>query len=520
MHLQLLLGSRLSRGGILGRTSKFVLNAISTALLQIVTMVAGFITPRFLLVAYGSDINGLISSINQFIVYFNLVEAGLSSAAVYSLYKPIAEHNYKQINRVVVTARNFYVKSGFIFVGLVFLLAFIYPWITHTEVLNKGTVFCLVLVLGVNGALEFFTLAKYRALLTADQKTYVISTASIVYTILNTLVVVVLSTLRVDILLLRVVALISIFARSLILYIYIKIHYKFIDYKVAPDNSAMDKRWSALYLQVVQTVQNASPAVLTTLFSTLKMVSVYSVYNMVLAGINGVMSVFSTGVSAGFGELLVKKDTKAFRKAYKDFEYLYYMAMSIVYGVTMATILPFIQVYTKGVNDVQYVNLIFAVLFVFNGVLYNLKTPQGMLVIAAGLYKETRIQSTIQAGILVVGGVILGYLFGLTGVMVASCLSNFYRCIDLLFFIPKNVTHLPILPSFQRMVETLAVIILICIASWLCIPFHPNTLITWVGYAFCNLIMAVLLVILFHVLFERRNIHIVVDRICSIFKRK
>ena len=28
----------------------------------------------------------------------------------------------------------------------------------------------------------------------------------------------------------------------------------------------MDKRWSALYLQVVQTVQNASPAVLTTLF--------------------------------------------------------------------------------------------------------------------------------------------------------------------------------------------------------------------------------------------------------------
>ena len=84
---------------VLGRTSKFVLNAVSTALLQVVTMVAGFITPRFLLVAYGSDINGLISSINQFIVYFNLVEAGLSSAAVYSLYKPIAEHDY---NRSIV----------------------------------------------------------------------------------------------------------------------------------------------------------------------------------------------------------------------------------------------------------------------------------------------------------------------------------------------------------------------------------------------------------------------------------
>lgn len=501
----------------MGRTNKFVLNAISTALLQIVTMIAGFITPRFLLVAYGSDINGLISSINQFIVYFNLVEAGLSSAAVYSLYKPIAEQDYKQINRVVVAARNFYVRSGFIFVGLVFVLAVVYPWITHTEILDKEIVFCLVLVLGVNGALEFFTLAKYRALLTADQKTYVISTASIVYTILNTLIVVVLSTLRVDILLLRVIALVSIFVRSLILYIYIKIHYKFIDYKVSPDNSAMDKRWSALYLQVVQTVQNASPAVLTTLFSTLKMVSVYSVYNMVLAGINGVMSVFTTGVSAGFGELLVKKDVKAFNKAYNDFEYLYYMMMSVVYGVTMATILPFIQVYTNGIDDVRYVSFIFAVLFVLNGILYNLKTPQGMLVIAAGLYRETRIQSTIQAGILVVGGIVLGYFFGLAGVMTASCLSNFYRCIDLLLFIPKNVTHLPIVISFKRMLETLLIIILISAVSNLLLPLYPDTLLTWIGYAFCNLILAVLLVMMFHILFERRNIHIVFDRIRLIF---
>lgn len=93
----------------MGRTSKFVLNSASTALLQVVTMVAGFITPRFLLMAYGSDVNGLISSINQFITYFNLVEAGLSSAAVYSLYKPIAENDHGKINRIVTAARNFYI---------------------------------------------------------------------------------------------------------------------------------------------------------------------------------------------------------------------------------------------------------------------------------------------------------------------------------------------------------------------------------------------------------------------------
>lgn len=96
----------------MGRSKKFMLNSVTTALLQVVTMIAGFITPRFMLTAYGSEINGLISSILQFISYFNLVEAGLSSAAVYSLYKPIAEKDYNRINRIVVAAKHFYVKSG------------------------------------------------------------------------------------------------------------------------------------------------------------------------------------------------------------------------------------------------------------------------------------------------------------------------------------------------------------------------------------------------------------------------
>ena len=503
----------------MGRTSKFVLNSISTALLQVVTMMAGFITPRFMLVAYGSDINGLISSINQFITYFNLVEAGLSSAAVYSLYKPIAENDHPRINRIVTAARNFYIKSGYIFVALVFLLAIVYPWITHTEVLDHRTIFLLVLVLGVNGALEFFTLAKYRALLTADQKTYVISFASIVYTVLNTIIIVTLSLLKVDILVLRVVALLSIFARSMILYVYVKVHYRYIRYDADPDYKAMDKRWSALYLQVVQTVQNASPAVLTTLFSSLKMVSVYSVYNMVMSGINGVMSVFSTGVSAGFGELLVRDDKEAFTRAYRDFEYLYYVMMSVIYGVTLATILPFVSVYTHGVTDVDYTDIAFALLFVLNGVLFNLKTPQGMLVIAAGLYKETRVQSTIQAGILLIGGVILGGRYGLLGVMVASCISNLYRCIDLYFFIPKTVTHLSLGPTFRSVFESVLLVFSIALISRVVFPVMPTSLLWWVAYGALNLLLGFAVVLLFHFLFERNRFHIIIGRFKSLLRR-
>ena len=481
----------------MGRSKKFMLNSVTTALLQVVTMIAGFITPRFMLTAYGSEINGLISSILQFISYFNLVEAGLSSAAVYSLYKPIAEKDYNRINRIVVAAKHFYVKSGFIFVGLVVILAICYPFITDSTVLDQTSIFVLVLVLGV----------------TADQRTYVISLASIVYTVLNTIIVVALSIMHINIVLLRIIALLSILVRTLILYVYVKTNYHFICYDVEPDYGAMDKRWSALYLQIVQTVQNASPAVMTTIFSSLKMVSVYSVYNMVMSGINGVMSVFSTGVSAGFGELIVKKDKTAFQKAYSDFEYLYYFMVSVIYSITLVTILPFVGVYTSGVDDIQYTNLTLAILFVANGILYNLKTPQGMLVIAAGLYKETRVQSTVQAAILLIGGICFGIKWGLAGIMLASCLSNLYRCIDLYFFIPKMVTHMTRKSTLLNICTAILMIIVIYVTAPRLIKFTPTSLITWFVYAICVGIYSLVFICIFHIIFARDNFRTILIRL-------
>lgn len=70
----------------IGRTKKFIYSSFATALYQIIIMFSGFLVPRFMLVSYGSELNGLVSSITQFITYFSLVEAGIAAAAVYSLY--------------------------------------------------------------------------------------------------------------------------------------------------------------------------------------------------------------------------------------------------------------------------------------------------------------------------------------------------------------------------------------------------------------------------------------------------
>ena len=132
------------------RTKKFFYNSVSTAINQVIIIASGFITPLVMLNYYGSEVNGLVTSVSQFIVYFNLVEVGLSGASIYALYKPLSEKNIKGINSIISASNKFYIKAGFIFLGLVISLAFLYPFFIATKVLDPVAICFLVIVLGLD----------------------------------------------------------------------------------------------------------------------------------------------------------------------------------------------------------------------------------------------------------------------------------------------------------------------------------------------------------------------------------
>lgn len=485
------------------RTEKFFWNSFSSAVLQIVTMITGMITPRVMLTVYGSDINGLITSIGQFISYFSLVEAGLAAATIYALYAPLANDDHDKINSIVTASKQFYIQSGFIFVALTAGLAALYPVFVKSDILSRPEICILVLILGISGAMEFFTLAKYRAILTADQKTYIIALTSSLIIILNTLIILISAKLKLNVIIMRALVLMTVFLRSLILSLYVKKKYKYIRFNATPDKTALNKRWDALYQQLLGSAQNGAPVVLITFLSTLKQVSIYSIYSMVLSGLNGILGIFMSGLAASFGEIIAKKEQTTLQKTYSDFEYAYYMLITIVYTVCFITIMPFIKIYTASVTDANYNLAIYGFLFTLNGLLYNIKTPQGMIVISAGLYKETRWRSTTQALLIVIPGIVLTHFFGVAGMMAALCLSNIYRTIDLLFFIPKYVTKLSPLQTARRMLR-IAVCICVSAGSAHFLSYAPRSLLSWFLYAAVIGIYVTVIVLIINFAFERK----------------
>lgn len=175
----------------MNRKQELFLTVVSNLILQLVTAVCGFILPPMIVRTFGSEINGMVSSITQFIAYLNLVEAGIGAASIAALYKPLAEKNVFKVSGILSAAKKFYTRSGLIFSGGIVLLAFFFPLLVGNQ-LEKLTTFLMVLILGISGSAEFFLIGKYRVLLTSDKKIYIISFLQAIALILNTTVSVLL----------------------------------------------------------------------------------------------------------------------------------------------------------------------------------------------------------------------------------------------------------------------------------------------------------------------------------------
>lgn len=437
----------------MSRTKSFAKNSMWSLILQFVTVVTGFIVPRTIIGTYGSQINGLVSSLTQMVGYISLVEAGISAAAVFALYKPLAEGDNDTIGIIVSASKRFYYKSGMIFVALAGCLAIAYPLFAKYGGITPIQVALLVAALCAPGFLDFFTLAKYRVLLTADQRNWVIQAASVVYKLLYAVGIVVMSVLRMPVEVVYIAAIAPILLRTFLLVVYAKRRYPDIDFNAESEGYVLDQRWDAFYFQILNAVQNGFPTlVVTFLIGDLFATSVYSVYMLVATGIVQLCSTLTNGTQATFGDVVTKNETDKLKGTYAEFGSLMGIINSTMAGTAAVMIAPFVILYTRNIADIDYYAPILGLLVMVNAFLYHLKTPQGLLVVSGGKYRECRPFVTVQALVLMVGAVIGALVARVEGMVVGVCLSNIYAAAYLNFYIPKRVTHTRVLDTTRQYV--------------------------------------------------------------------
>ena len=354
------------------RAKKTLKNLIFNLLQQMVAIVTNFIVPPLIIGYFGSAINGIVSTIKQIMQHAQLTGAGISNVSTYALYEPLADNDHKKISGIYNATNKMFIKAGNYFSLILLIVAIVCPFFVKEDVSNL-TVSLLVLIIGINGLSELYIIGKYQALLDADQKNFMVAVAQMAGNICNIIMTIVLIKLKQSIVIVQLGAAIIYVMRVTILTLYIKKNYSYLDKKEKPLMNSLSQRNDAIIHSVSALIINSSSTIIIFLFCGPSVASVYSVYALVFSGLNTICSIVSNAIYASFGDVIAKKDTKTLLNAYNVYEWIYLLAIGVIYTVTYLLIIPFIELYTRNVADINYILPGLGILFVIVGIFNNIK---------------------------------------------------------------------------------------------------------------------------------------------------
>ncbi len=417
----------------MSKVKRSLVNIITSLVSQVVLISLGLIVPRITVVGYGSEINGLLNSVSQLIIYLALFEAGVQAVAMQSLYKPVSINDRGKINSILAAVNKNYRKTGLMYLGGLIVLAALYPMLVLSSGVDYFTAFFVVLFSGLPNVILFLYQGKYKILLQAEGKNYILTNLTTATTALTNLVKIFLLLLGMNV----VVVVFSAFVISLIQAVFIgayfKAKYKWIDLKATPDYSALKQKNSALIHQIAGLVFQNTDVLILTVVCDLKVVSVYSMYKLVVTHLSQVLNIPFAGVTFALGQTY-NTDKAKFTKLIDSTEVFFGAFTFSMYSVFVALMFPFMELYTSGVNDIKYADMVLVVLFAAVELLTFARTPMLNTINYAGHFKKTLPQTIIETVINLTVSIVGVSLLGITGVLLGTVAALLYRTIDVIIY--------------------------------------------------------------------------------------
>lgn len=478
-------------------------NIIFGFLLQIVSIICGLIIPRLIIKNFGSNINGLLNSITQFLAYITLLESGFGPVITSILYKPIAEKDNKSIIEILKSSESFFRKIAIIFIVYIVVLCFVFPYFVADSFDNVFTV-SLIIIIGLSTFAEYFFGITYNLYLHASQKKYIVSIIHMVTTILNVILIYILISCGFNIQIVKLVSCFIYILRPLLQNFYVRRKCNIVISKKTK-KIKIKQKWDGLAQHVAGVIFSNTDVAILSIFSPMSTVSIYSVYNLVIVAVRNFISILTGAVEAIFGDMIAKKENKNFNNKFSMYEFIYFSIITIVYSCTTHLIVPFVKIYTKGITDANYIQNTFSFVFVFGFFIHAIKSIYNVIAYSAGKFRETRKGAWVEAFSNLFISLLLVRKYGLIGVAIGTSISIIIRCIEFIIFTSKNILKRRINITFSRVILSIFEFFIIFIIGGNIINFTEVSYLNWIYNGIKIFVFSTIIVVPINILFYKKE---------------
>lgn len=442
------------------------LSAITALIYQIVNIIYGLILPNLYLTHYGSEVNGLVSSIAQYLGLISFCELGIGAVVQSALYKPLENGDNGAVSCIVNEAKSFFRKIAILLCAYVIVLLFLFPMVINKS-LGIFTTCFLIIAIAINTFSEYYFGLTNQILLNADQKQYINYCIQIICTVITAIVAIILINSGVRIEYVKLVTSLTLMIRPIFLALYVKKYYR-IDSKAVSKKSLLTQKKSGIVHHIAYVIVDRTDVVVLSLMSTLTNVSIYYVYYMVVSGIRQVVVYTTSGIEAFLGHELATEDKQSVNATFSYVEWGIHTCCTLIFSIAAVLILPFVNVYTRNITDAEYCIPMFAYLMVAAQYMYCVRLPYYMMIKADGAYTQTRNSAAIEAILNVVLSVVLVKHLGLVGVAIGTLCAMAYRTLYFVIFLRKYILNRTITIFIRQLLIDIFLISVIHISTLWC----------------------------------------------------
>lgn len=405
----------------INRKRNVISGTVFGIILKIIQIVFQFIIRTIFIKFLGAEYLGLNSLFSAILQILNLAELGVSSALVFSMYRPIAENNSEMICQLMNLYKRYYRIIGLaVLVAGIILVPFL-PYLINGSVpqdINLYVIYAMNLAATV---LSYWLFAYRNSLFVAHQRNDIISIISIAINIcqyaLQAIVLLVLKNYYVFLF----IMIFSQIANNVITAIFSKRFYP--EYNPHGEILNSEKKQITLKVRDLFTskiggvINNSADSIVISSLLGLELLAIYQNYYYIISSLMAMFSIFFAACTAGVGNSLIVNSIEQNRKLLYNINHVVFIAINFCCACFVSVCQIFMDLWVGE----QY-TLDFCYVILFAVYLIAEEAPRTLIVFkdAGGIWRHDRFRPLIAAIVNLCLNLILTRFIGLYGIILST----------------------------------------------------------------------------------------------------
>lgn len=403
------------------KTKRTLLNYLTAILPLFIVSVLGIYKIKFFIQELGSETLGLYQLFSQIMIYIALVDGGLSSAVLYSLYKPNTENDNKKINEIISAAFKVFSLIG---IGIFFIAAivgFFVPFFIKDYSFPYMYIVVAFLFFSLSNVIGYF-FVPINALLEVKGEKYITNLAIQIGQIVQSVLEIILLLSGWSFFSILIMHSIIKLLSNIVIAIYFrKKHKEYTIKNKEKDFSFTSKVKDLLFHKINGLVSSNIDVIIISRVLGLVSVAIYSTYFYIINMLKSILGKLSGSMLALLGNEIAKDKDKVYN-IFLEINSIMFFIGTVVCVPLMFALNGFIDIWYEGEIQTSILISIACVTYLY---CFLIKENVAMFVTASGLFKETKICAICDTIINLVLSIVLVFKFGISGVLFATAFSIF-----------------------------------------------------------------------------------------------